>query len=101
MQPLGGVSKFACIRMYYLCVIGWFAATSGGPEISRSKFACIRMYYLCVIGWFAATRWCPKRSLGLSLPVFLCIVFVSLVGLQPLGGFQRDLNVQVCLYSYV
>ena len=51
------MSKFACIRMYYLCVINWFAATRWGPEISMSKFACIRMYYLCVIGWFAATRW--------------------------------------------
>ena len=71
------MSKFACILMYCLCVIGWFAVTRWGPEISRSKFACILMYCLCVIGWFAATRWGPKRSQCPSLPVFLCIVFVS------------------------
>ena len=71
------MSKFACILMYSLCVIGWFEVTRWGQEISRSKFACILMYSLCVIGWFAATRWGPERSLCLSLPVFLCIVFVS------------------------
>ena len=88
------MSKFACILMYCLCVIGWFAATRWCPKRSiMSKFACILMYCLCVIGWLAATRWGPKRSLFLSLSVFLCLVFVSYVGLQPLGGVQRDLYV--------
>ena len=58
-----------------------------------SKFACILMSCLCVICWFAATRWGPKRSLCLSLPVFLCMVFVPYVGLQPLDGVQRNLFV--------
>ena len=38
------MSKVACILMYSRCVIGWFAATRWGPEISRSKFACLLVF---------------------------------------------------------
>ena len=69
------MSKFDCILMYCLCVIGWFAATRWGTKRSLCrKFACILMYSPCVIGWFEVTRW-VKRSLCRK---FVCILMYCL-----------------------